>query len=45
MYSLPTVEAAVYASGTGFTLDELDRVAAQSYLGSQNNPWPAQAPR
>jgi len=45
MYSLPTVEAAVYASGSSFTLDELDRVAAQSYLGSQKNPWPAQAPR
>ena len=45
MYNLPTVEAAVYASGASFTLDELDRVAAQSYLGSQKNPWPAQAPR
>ncbi len=45
MYNLPTVESAVYASGTSFTLDELDRVAAQSYLGSQKNPWPTQAPR
>ena len=45
MYNLPVVEAAVYASGASFSLDELDRVAAQSYLGSQKNPWPGQAPR
>ena len=45
MYSLPKVEAAVYASGSAFTLDELDRVAAQSYLSAQTNRWPAAAPR
>ncbi len=45
MYSLPKVEASIYASGLSWTMDELDRVASQSYLGSQKNLWPAQAPR
>ena len=45
MYNLPKVEAAVYASGTHWTLDELDRIVGASYLGAQKNLWPGQAPK
>ena len=45
MYSLPKVEAAIYAPGASWTLDELDAIAPQSFLGSQQNHWPAQAPK
>ena len=45
MYNEPRVEASIFATGPSWTLDELDRAAAQSYLASQTNLWPVQAPR
>ena len=45
MYSLPKVEAAIYAQGASWTLDQLDAVAPQSFLGAQKNLWPAQTPK
>ena len=45
MYNEPRVEASIFANGPSWTLDELDRAAAQSYLASQSNLWPTQAPR
>ena len=45
MYNEPRVEASIFATGSSWTLDELDRAAAQSYLASQTNLWPVQAPR
>ncbi len=45
MYNEPRVESSIFATGPSWTLDELDRAAAQSYLASQTNLWPVQAPR
>ena len=45
MYSLPTVEKSVYANGPHWTLDGLDAAARQSFLASEKNLWPAQAPK